>query len=80
MVPGAGCGTIKPLRKVRANELPEELTTVEDVECGAVQEQELFVEVMQKVGKAKCKHQDLEHCRHVKGKLDCCSKVMKGLN
>ncbi len=68
VVPGAGCGTVTPLVKVNADDLPAELTSVEDIECGVVNERKRFAEVMKKVGFAKCKHQDLEHCRHVRGK------------
>ncbi len=70
-MPGAGCGTTKPLRTVSVSHLPSEITSAADYECGAVKEEGMFAEVMKKVGFAKCKHEDVEHCRHVRGDYNC---------
>ncbi len=68
VVPGRGCGIIKPYKKLDVTSIPDEIDNVEELECNTASSGKELTKVLAKVDEARCKNGDVGVCMHAKGK------------
>ncbi len=62
VVPGRGCGTVNPIRKLDVDALPEKLPSSSEVGCGTVRTAGELAKVMRKVEVVRCAEETRAAC------------------